>query len=36
LTALDPPVGRLAVGLFFEPGLPMERIIGTHRQVDGR
>ncbi len=30
------PVGRLAIGLFFEPGLKMENIIGTHRQVDGR
>jgi uracil-DNA glycosylase len=40
IALIDPlliiPVGRLAVGLFFEPGLPMERIIGTSRQVAGR
>lgn len=29
------PVGRLAIGLFFEPGLKMKSIIGTQRQVDG-
>jgi uracil-DNA glycosylase len=34
--ALIIPVGRLAVGLFYETSLPMEHIIGTHRQVDGR
>jgi uracil-DNA glycosylase len=40
IALIDPrmilPVGRLAINLFFEPDLPMERIIGTHRQVDGR
>ena len=40
IALIDPqlilPVGRLAIGLFFEPGLKMENIIGTQRQVDGR
>lgn len=34
--ALILPIGRLAISLFFEPGLPMERVIGSQRQVDGR
>lgn len=30
------PVGSLAIKLLYEPKLPMEKIIGTQRQVDGR
>lgn len=37
---LDPtlilPVGRLAIGLFYPAGQPLEEIIGTQKQVDGR
>jgi uracil-DNA glycosylase len=29
-------VGRLAIGLFYPPVTPLEEIIGTHKQVDGR
>lgn len=34
--ALILPVGRLAIGLFFPAGQPLEEIIGTQKQVDGR
>ena len=30
------PVGRLAIGLFFPPKQPLQEIIGTEKQVDGR
>jgi uracil-DNA glycosylase len=30
------PVGRLAIGLFFDPSLALEAIIGSQKQVDGR
>ena len=30
------PVGRLAIGLFFSSKLPLEEVIGTQKQVDGR
>jgi uracil-DNA glycosylase len=29
-------VGRLAIGLFYPPSMPLEEIIGTQKQVDGR
>jgi uracil-DNA glycosylase len=29
-------IGRLAIGLFFPPGLSLEQVIGTQKQVDGR
>ena len=36
---LDPalilPVGRLAIGLFYPAGQPLEEIIGTQKQIDG-
>ncbi len=39
ISLLDPalilPVGRLAIGLFYPAGQPLEEIIGTHKQVDG-
>lgn len=34
--ALILPVGRLAIGLFYPAGQPLEEIIGTQKQVDGR
>ncbi len=34
--ALVLPAGRLAIGLFFPPSLPLEDIIGSEVQVDGR
>lgn len=30
------PIGRLAIGLFFDAGLPLEKIIGTQIKRDGR
>jgi uracil-DNA glycosylase family 4 len=30
------PVGRLAIGLFFPKSLPLTKIIGTEKQLDGR
>lgn len=40
IALLDPalilPVGRLAIGLFYPAGQPLEEIIGTQKQVDGR
>lgn len=40
IALLDPvlilPVGRLAIGLFYPRGQPLEEIIGTQVQVDGR
>jgi uracil-DNA glycosylase len=40
IALLDPalilPVGRLAIGLFYPPGQPLEEIIGTQKQVSGR
>lgn len=40
LALIDPalilPVGKLAIGLFYPPGLPLEEIIGSEKQVDGR
>jgi uracil-DNA glycosylase len=30
------PIGRLAIGLFFETKLPLEKIIGTQIEQDGR
>ncbi len=40
ITLIDPaliiPVGRLAIGLFYPAGLPLEEIIGTQKQADGR
>jgi hypothetical protein len=40
IALLDPalilPVGRLAIGLFYPVGQPLEEIIGTQKQVDGR
>jgi uracil-DNA glycosylase len=39
IALLDPalilPVGRLAIGLFYPSGQPLEEIIGTHKQMDG-
>jgi len=39
ITLLNPalilPVGRLAIGLFYPAGQPLEEIIGTQKQVDG-
>jgi uracil-DNA glycosylase len=34
--ALIIPIGRLAIGLFYPAGLPLTRIVGTEKQVDGR
>lgn len=40
LDLIDPalilPVGRLAIGLFFPPSLPLEEVIGREIRVDGR
>lgn len=40
ITLIDPEliilIGRLAIGLFFDTGEPLENIIGTEKQVDGR
>jgi uracil-DNA glycosylase len=40
LHILDPrlilPVGRLAIGLFYPAGQPLEEVIGTQKLVDGR
>ncbi len=40
IALIDPqiilPVGRLAIGRFYPPNLPLEQIIGTEKQVDGR
>ena len=40
ITIIDPqliiPVGRLAIGIFYSPKLPLNQIIGTKTQVDGR
>ena len=33
--ALILAVGRLAIGLFYPPGQPLDEIIGTRKQVDG-
>jgi uracil-DNA glycosylase len=30
------PIGRLAIGLFFDAKLPLEKIIGTQIEQDGR
>jgi len=30
------PIGRLAIGLFFDAGLPLDRIIGTQLEQPGR
>ena len=30
------PVGRLAIGLFFPKSLPLTKIIGAEKQIDGR
>jgi uracil-DNA glycosylase len=30
------PIGRLAIGLFFDTRLPLEKIIGTQTEQDGR
>ncbi len=30
------PVGRLAIGLFYPKSLPLTKIIGTEKQIDGR
>jgi len=30
------PVGRLAIGLFFPKSLPLAKIIGAEKQIDGR
>ena len=30
------PIGRLAIGLFFDSRLPLEKIIGTQIEQDGR
>jgi uracil-DNA glycosylase len=30
------PIGRLAIGLFFDTSLPLEKIIGTQLERDGR
>lgn len=30
------PIGRLAIGLFFTPDLPLEKIIGTQSEREGR
>lgn len=30
------PIGRLAIGLFFDTGLPLEKIIGSQLERDGR
>ena len=39
ISLLDPalilPVGRLAIGLFYPAGQPLEEIIGTQMQIDG-
>jgi uracil-DNA glycosylase family 4 len=39
IALLDPalilPVGRLAIGMFYQAGQPLEEIIGTQMQVDG-
>ena len=34
--AMIMPVGRLAIQLFFSASLPLEEIIGTEKQVEGR
>jgi uracil-DNA glycosylase len=40
ITLIDPhlilPVGSLAIRLFYPAGLPLEAIIGTQKQLDGR
>ena len=40
ISLVDPvliiPVGRLAVGLFYEPGLQMKSIIGSQRHGEGQ
>lgn len=40
LALIDPrliiPIGRLAIGLFYEPPWQLEDVIGTQREVDGR
>lgn len=40
IALIDPqiilPVGRLAIGRFYPPNLPLEQIIGTEKQIDGR
>ena len=30
------PIGRLAIGLFFDPSLPLEKIIGARTEREGR
>lgn len=30
------PVGKLAIGLFYDSGFSLEEVIGTEKQVDGR
>jgi uracil-DNA glycosylase len=30
------PVGKLAIGLFYDSGFSLEKVIGTEKQVDGR
>jgi uracil-DNA glycosylase len=40
IALLDPglilPVGRLAIGLYYPPNTPLEQIVGTEKQQDGR
>ena len=40
IALIDPrlviPVGRLAIGLFYPSNVPLVKVIGTHKQVDGR
>jgi uracil-DNA glycosylase len=39
ITLIDPaliiPIGRLAIGLYYPKSVPLDRIIGTQKQIDG-
>ena len=40
ITMIDPaliiPIGKLAIGLYYPKSVPLDRIIGTQKQIDGR